>query len=170
MEITKEMSIIVGAEHHTVAGLIRALSDGDFGVGDEAGKLLRKPNFKISAYRQEIETVIISQRQMGFAENASISAVLNRALRVLMLGLYPSDGAIQMRLQYLTQPRGEQINIGMYPMELWPGALRVFSVERGDEGRRLGAVDCSPHIFFPPHTLWAFQKRSCLMGQRLLGL
>ena len=114
--------------------LRNALNALGCGVGDSAGEVMARPAFTLSATKTELELVTVSAAELGFqTETVSLGKIHARAQQ-LGFGLAPAEIAPQLRLQYLDQPIGEFLIIGMEPIRTWKGELVILTVANGGAG------------------------------------
>ena len=151
--MTVTLGNIRGAENFR-----RALSDADCLIGDTANSLLDRPEFMLSCEDREVDTVIVSVRDLGFDGGAMRGDIY---LRIAELGLFLflGDGGPQIRLRYRSQARGERLLVGLQPLRDASGQYRIFCVDRNENGARyLGAVNASLDYVWPANTLWIFHR------------
>ncbi|MEH2506495.1 uncharacterized protein YjiS (DUF1127 family) [Bradyrhizobium sp. AZCC 1578] len=114
--------------------LLNALSAIGCGVGDSAGEILARPAFTLSATKTDVELFTVSAAELGFkTETASLGQIYARA-QELGFGLATPEIAPQLRLQYLDQPIGEFLIIGMEPIKTWKGEPVILTVANGGAG------------------------------------
>ncbi|WP_342804212.1 hypothetical protein [Bradyrhizobium sp. CSA112] len=81
-----------------------------------------------------MELFRLSAAELGFqAETASLGQIYARAQQ-LGFGLAAAEIAPQLRLQYLDQPIGEFLIIGMEPIKTWKGEPVILTVANGGAG------------------------------------
>jgi hypothetical protein len=113
------------------------------GVGDSAGEILALPAFIISHTKADVELFAVSAAELGFkTEIASLEQIYARAQQ-LGFGLAAAEIAPQLRLQYLDQPIGEFLIIGMEPIKKWKGDPVILTVANGGAGLILVGQDGS---------------------------
>ncbi|QIO37266.2 DUF1127 domain-containing protein [Bradyrhizobium sp. 1(2017)] len=123
----------VGTFPDSVA-LRNALNARGCGVGDLAGEIMARPAFTLSATKTDLELVTVSAAELGFqTEMVSLGQIHARAQQ-LGFGLAPAEIAPQLRLQYLDQPIGEFLIIGMDPIKTWKGQPVILTVANGGAG------------------------------------
>ncbi|APG15850.1 uncharacterized protein YjiS (DUF1127 family) [Bradyrhizobium elkanii] len=125
-------TIRVGTFTDTFA-LRSAMSAMGCGVGNAADEILARPAFTLSRKKAEVELVAVSVAELGFQGEASLREIYARAQQ-LGLALAPAEIAPQLRLQYLDQPIGEFLTIGMEPIGTWAGEAVVLTVANGGAG------------------------------------
>jgi hypothetical protein len=102
-------------------------------VGASADEILGRPSFSLSPTRQDIDLVVVTVSQLGFADAASLADIHRRAVD-LGLELCPAEAAPLVRLAYLDQPLGEFLNIAMRPVATYGGALVALTVANAGTG------------------------------------
>jgi uncharacterized protein YjiS (DUF1127 family) len=135
-------TILIGTFADTFA-LRNAMSAMGCGVGNSATEILARPAFTLIRKKAEVALVAVSVAELGFqGETTSLRAIYVRA-QELGFALAPSEIAPQLRLQYLDQPVGEFLIIGMEPVRTWAGEAVVLSVANGGAGLILIGQDGS---------------------------
>jgi hypothetical protein len=126
-------TILIGTFTDTFA-LRNAMSAIGCGVGDSAAEILARPAFTLSGKKAEVELVAVSVAELGFqGETSSLREIYLRA-QELGFALAPPEIAPQLRLQYLDQPIGEFLTIGMEPIRTWAGEAVILTVANGGAG------------------------------------
>ncbi|MCK1304004.1 DUF1127 domain-containing protein [Bradyrhizobium sp. 24] len=114
--------------------LRKAMSAMGCDVGSAAAEVLARPAFTLSGKKTDVQLVPVSAAELGFkGETASLTEIYARAQR-LGFGLAPAEIAPQLRLQYLDQPIGEFLIIGMEPIRTWAGEPVILTVANGGAG------------------------------------
>jgi uncharacterized protein YjiS (DUF1127 family) len=125
--------ISVGTFSNSLA-LRNALSAKGCAVGGTAEEILARPAFALSGTETVIELFAVSAAELGFeTETASLGQIYARA-RQLGFELAAAEIAPQLRLQYLDQPIGEFLIIGMEPTKTWQGEPVILTVANGGAG------------------------------------
>lgn len=126
-------TILTGTFTDTFA-LRNAMSEMGCGVGNAAAEILARPAFTLSSRKAAVMLVTVSVAELGFrGETSSLREIYARA-QELGFVLAPPEIAPQLRLQYLDQPIGEFLIIGMEPIETWAGEAVVLTVANGGAG------------------------------------
>lgn len=126
------------------SALLDALNAIGCGGGDAAA-ILARTGFTVGGTKMEVELVTVSAAELGFVgETASLRQVYKRAQH-LGFGLASAEIALQLRLQYLDQPIGEFLIIGMEPIRTWAGEFVILTVANGGAGLILIGQDVSAH-------------------------
>jgi hypothetical protein len=100
-------------------------------LGESAGEIIARPTFTLSKTKVNVDLVLLSASQLGFAgEQAAVADIHVRA-RQLGLELCPAEIGPQLRLQYLDQPVGDFVRIAMEPIATYGGVLVDFTVANG---------------------------------------
>ena len=103
-------------------------------VGGSAAEILARPAFIVSTTRKEVELVTVSAAALGFeTDTVTLAAIYERAQR-LGLRIAAAEVGPQLRLQYLDQPMGEFLAIGMDPIKTWSGEEAILNVANGGAG------------------------------------
>jgi len=114
--------------------LLNAMSAIGCGVGDSAAAALARPAFTVSGTKVAVELLTVSAAELGLqGETASLRKIYALAQQ-LGFGLAPAEIAPQLRLQYLDQPIGEFLIIGMEPIRTWTGEAVILTVANGGAG------------------------------------
>jgi uncharacterized protein YjiS (DUF1127 family) len=125
-------TIRIGTFTDTLA-LRNALSAIGCGVGNSAAEILARPAFTLNHGQAEVALVAVSVAELGFQGAASLREIYLRA-QELGFVLAPAEIAPQLRLQYLDQPIGEFLTIGMEPIRTWAGEATLLTVANGGAG------------------------------------
>jgi len=128
-------------------------------LGDGAGEIIGRPAFHLSRTRQELDLVAVSLIELGFPADEDV-ALEDIHARADMLGyaLCPTEAGPQLRLQYLDQPVGEFLHIGMQPIATYGGELIDLTVGNGGTGLLLLGGDGRSNITFPTTTRFVFMR------------
>ena len=103
-------------------------------VGGSAAEILARPAFIVSSTKKEVELVTVSAAALGFeTDTVTLAAMYERAKR-LGLRIAAAEVGPQLRLQYLDQPLGEFLIIGMDPIRTWSGEETILNVANGGAG------------------------------------
>lgn len=126
-------TIAIGTFTNPIA-LRNAMSAMGCDVGNLAAEVLARPAFTLSGTRTDVDLLIVSAAELGFqGETASLAEIYARAQR-LGFGLAPAEIAPQLRLQYLDQPIGEFLIIGMEPIRTRADEPVILTVANGGAG------------------------------------
>jgi hypothetical protein len=129
-------------------------------MGDSVDEAIGRPAFPFTRIKVEFDLVVVSVAELGFPEDgASIADIYTRA-RSIGLELCPRDLGLALRLNYLNQPRGEFVHIGMRPVALYSRELVDFTV--GNDGvwpLLLGGDARSDIVLINPNLVTGFQLR-----------
>jgi len=115
--------------------------------------ILRK--ILISQEVMEVDLVIITGQEMGFEESVSRTAICDRAIE-LGLQKCPDEVGPALRNQYLDQPYGEWLVIGMDPITYHNGGLYLLSVGSNISGLWFILEHGHPNCIWNPDTKWVF--------------
>lgn len=114
--------------------LANALDSLGCSVGNSAGEILARPDFSVSAAKTSVDLFAVSAAELGFQTDvASLGEIYARA-QGLGFELAAAEVAPQLRLQYLDQPIGEFLIVGMAPIRTWQGKPVILNVANGGAG------------------------------------
>lgn len=126
-------TIAVGTFADSIA-LRNALDAAGCSSGGLAADILARPAFAVSSNKTDVELVAVSAAELGFkTDTVTLAAVYARA-RQLGFQLAAAEVGPQLRLQYVDQPIGEFLIVGMEPIKSWSGELVVLNVANGGAG------------------------------------
>lgn len=128
-------------------------------IGNWANDILGKPAFTVASQAGDIDLVVFTTAQLTGNENGGTTKeVFAGAARLGLDKCLPEDGP-QLRLQYLDQPLGEWLRIGMDPITDSDGELLVFHVDHDDDGLWLLTLCAHPGRRWFGGTRWVFRRR-----------
>lgn len=135
-----------------------ALDAKGCGVGDSAGEILARPTFSLSTTRSNVELFAVSAAELGFlTDTASLADIYGRAQEV-GFELASAEVGPQLRLQYLDQPIGEFLILGMHPIRTWKGEFVILTVADGGAGLILIGQDGSADAQIPVQSRFLFVR------------
>jgi len=105
----------------------------------------------------EVDLVKVTVAELGFKEGVRRDQIYERA-KELGLDLCLPEVGPQLRMQYLDQPNGEWILIGMEPIRDAVGDLSVFSVDRYDSELWLRSGYDDPDSVWSAGIQWVFVR------------
>jgi hypothetical protein len=150
-------TITVGTFANSFA-IRNALDAAGCGNGESAGEVLARPAFTVSATKRDVELFAVSAAELGFqTDTASLADIYARAQH-LGFGLAAAEVAPQLRLQYLDQPIGEFLIIGMEPIRTWNGEPVILTVANGGAGLILIDQDASANAKIPVVSRFLFVR------------
>ncbi|MBR0830425.1 hypothetical protein JQ596_33445 [Bradyrhizobium manausense] len=114
--------------------LLNALDAIGCKVGGAAAEVLARPSFIVSTKRQDVELVTVSAAELGFKTDMVTLAATYARAKQLGFALVAAEIGPQLRLQYLDQPIGEFLIIGMEPIKTWAGEQVILNVANGGAG------------------------------------
>ena len=114
--------------------LIGALDAARCAIGGMAGEILARPAFGVSSTKTNVELFAVSAAELGFKTDTVALANVYARAQQLGFGLTPAEIAPQLRLQYIDQPMGEFLIIGMEPIKTWEGEPVILNVANGGAG------------------------------------
>ena len=127
-------------------------------VGEWADEILGRPAFPFSKEKAEVDLVVLSVADLGFAtKGASLRDIHSHAL-ALGLELCPSEVGPVLRLNYLNQPVGEFLHIAMRPIGRYTGELVDFTLANGGAGLLLVGADGRPEVILPGAARFVFVR------------
>lgn len=135
-------TITLGTGLKSARDFRRALKDAGCKIDSSANDILGRPAFTVSPEETEVDLVMVTCIELGF-KNSAIRADICKRAQKLGLQLVPAEVGPQLRLQYLNQPPGECLNIGMEPITCPRHTyddLCAFSVNRGRDANRGGEL------------------------------
>lgn len=122
-------------------------------LGVSAGAVIGHRSFRLSRVRQDVDLVVVSLRELGFAadEVVALEDVHDRA-DLMGYALCPPEAAALLRLNYLDQPQGESLHVMMQPVAAPPGKLTDLTVANEGTGLILIGGDAHPNFIVPATT------------------
>src|SRR3989344_702519 len=152
-------TIKVGTGPKDTDGFRSALKDAGCKISNWSNDILGKPGFRVAAQPADIDLVVLTTTQLtGKSDDGTTAEVFAGAVRLELEECAPDDGP-QLRLQYLDQPLGECLRMGMEPITDSNGDFRVFSVGHNDVGLWLYANYANPNLHWHGGLLWVFRRR-----------
>jgi len=115
-------------------GLRNKLDGMGCGIGGQAAEILARPTFMLGSRTTDVELVLVSPAQLGFTSDTVTLADVYARARQLGFELAAAEVGPQLRIQYLDQPIGEFLIIGMEPIKTWSGEPVILSVANGGAG------------------------------------
>ena len=138
--------------------LRNALDAAGCGVGDLAQEIIAHPAFTLAPTRTVVDLVAVPAAEFGLtAESAALGDIYSRAEK-LGLSLAPAEVGPELRLQYLDQPIGEFLHIGMKPITTWNGDPVIFVVANGGAGLILIGQHTSADTQIPTSQVFLFVR------------
>ena len=155
-----QRTISLGTGLVTVGDFIRVFRErGLHNIAEEARLILGQPAFVAVTEEIKVGLAIVSAIDLGLKGGVTRGAIYRRA-QECGLRLCPPEVGPQLRLQYDDQPMCERLPIGMEPIALPIGDLRVFMVGRGVEegpgGLCLWATLGAPDVLWCGSRRWVF--------------
>jgi len=150
-------TIALGTFADTFA-LRNALDAKGCSIGGLAEEILARPAFVVRPRKTEVELVAVSAAELGFkTDTATLSAIYARA-RQLGLELAAAEVGPQLRLQYLDQPMGEFLIVGMEPIKTWSGKPVILTVANSGAGLIVIGQDGWPDAEIPVSSRFIFAR------------
>lgn len=135
--------ITLGNGPKNADGYRKAINDKGMRTGDWASDIMNKPAFTITKDKTEVNLVVVSVGELGFPKGATREAIY-QAAKKLGYELCPPDVGPELRLQYPDQPKDEWLIIGMEPITVSGGRLKLFCVGHDGYGQWLGSCYGDP--------------------------
>jgi hypothetical protein len=142
----------------SVFALHDALDAAGCGVGDLAGQVLARPAFALSPARMDATLVNLSAAELGFRTESVRLADLYARARKLGLALAAAEVGPQLRLQYLDQPIGEFLHVGMAPITTWSGEPVILVVANAGAGLLLLGQHGHDDVAIPARNRFLFVR------------
>jgi hypothetical protein len=121
--------------------LRNALDTKGCNIGGLAAEILARPTFVVSSTKTDVKLVAVSAAELGFeTDTVTLTAIYARA-RQLGFELAAAEVGPQLRLQYIDQPMGEFLIVGMEPIKTWNGEPIILNVANGGAGLLLIGQD-----------------------------
>jgi hypothetical protein len=114
-------------------------------IADDADEILGRPAFLFIKTPVELDLVVLSVFELGFADEASLHDIYARAV-ALGFELCPAEVGPALRLNYLDQPVSEFVHIAMKPVAKYNGALIDFTITNSGHALLLLGGDARPNI------------------------
>ena len=156
-------TIAVGTFGNSVA-LRDALDSVGCSIGGLAAEVLARPAFTVSSNKMDVELVAVSAVELGFKADSVPLAVIYARARQLGFELAAAEVGPQLRLQYLDQPMGEFLIVGMQPIKTWSGEPVVLNVANGGAGLILIGQDGRDDAEIPATSRLLFVRPPDLSG------
>lgn len=156
-------TIAIGSFANSIA-LRNALDAVGCNIGGLAAEVLARPAFTVSSSRIDVELVAVSAVELGFKTDSVPLAVIYARARQLGFELAAAEVGPQLRLQYLDQPMGEFLIVGMQPIKTWSGEPVVLNVANGGAGLILIGQDGRDDAEIPATSRFLFVRPSDLSG------
>src|SRR6478736_6617999 len=150
-------TITVGTFANSFA-LLNALDAAGCSIGSSAEEILARPAFNVGSRKTNVELFAVSAAELGFQTDTARLADIYARAQQLGFGLAAAEVAPQLRLQFLDQPMGEFLVIGMRPIETWNGESVIFNVANGGAGLILIGQDGSADVQVPVECRFVFVR------------
>ena len=105
----------------------------------------------------DVDLVVVSAAELGTPTETSLVDVYARA-QERGLALAPAEVGPQLRLQYLDQPIGEFLHVGMNPINTWFGEPVIFALVNGGAGLILIGTESSANAKISATTRFLFVR------------
>jgi hypothetical protein len=125
-----------------------------------AWEIIARPAFILAPTKTDLDLVAVSAAKIGLTgEFAALGDIYMRAEK-LGLSLAPAEVGPELRLQYLNQPIGEFLHIGMKPITTWNGDPGILVVANGGAGLILIGQDANAETLFSTSAVFLFVRPS----------
>lgn len=112
--------------------------------------------FTVATEETEIDLANFSVGEMGFRDGARYDEICARGL-VWGFRLCSVETVLQLRLQYLDQPKGEWLNAAMDSVADLFGFRIIFAIHHDHDGLWIGENSGYPGTFFHPESRFIFE-------------
>ena len=157
-------TITLGQFANTFA-LRNALDAAGCGIGDLAAQILARPAFVLSPAKVDVDLVVVSGADLGTPTEPSLADVYALA-QAHGLALAPAEVGPLLRLQYLDQPVGEFLHVGMSPINTWSGEPVILVLANGGAGLILIGTESSANAKISATTPFLFIRPRLLAEER----
>jgi hypothetical protein len=138
--------------------LRNALDAAGCDVGDLAEEIIARPAFTLAPTKTVVDLIAAPAAEFGLtAESAALEDIYSRAEK-LGLSLVPAEVGPELRLQYLDQPIGEFLHVGMKPITTWNGDPVIFVIANGGAGLILIGQHASADTQIPTSAVFLFVR------------
>ena len=156
-DVAEWKTISIGTFPDTLA-LLTALSATGCGVGNSAAEALARPAFTLSGTRTAVTLLTVTAADLGLRGETVPLRKIYELAQQLGFRLAPPEIAPQLRLQYLDQPVGEFLVIGMNPIRTWTGEEVILTVANGGAGLILIGQDGRADAEIPVTSRFVFLR------------
>ena len=143
-----------------------ALEQARISVGLWADEILGRPAFTFSTEPTPLNLIVLSVAQLGFDGNGAALADIHARATSLGLELCPGEVGPYLRLQYLDQPGGEFLRIGMMPHLTYDGEFVDFTLGNGGAGLALLGGRARPDVVVPRNVAFVFVRPDAYQASR----
>jgi hypothetical protein len=127
-------------------------------IGEWADEILGRPAFPFRRTKIDLDLAVVTVAQLGFGERGAALGHIHARAIALGLELCPAEAGPILRLNYLDQPPGEFLHIGMHPVARYSGELVDFTLGNGGAGLLLIGGDGRPDLIIPGSSRFVFVK------------
>ena len=136
-----------------------ALEDNGFRIRECANDIMGKPAFTVSDQPTSVDLVLITVAELGFPKESATRSDIYKRVFELDLEACPPEVGPQLRLQYMDQPDGESLFVGMEPIANSYGDLTIFCVGRDGSSCWLRGCSSISGNFVFDNSQWIFARR-----------
>lgn len=151
--------VSVGPDHAIrEAEIVEILETKGVYVSGLARDLLKQVDFRLANLANaSIGIVLVSVKELHFYEPASTIEIYQRAFDLGLIEI-PASAVPRLRLDYLDQPKGEWIVVGMRPIvDSVRSCPSTFHIGYNMSGKTLAAGSARPTDVWPLDQSWIFQ-------------
>ncbi|QPF95303.1 hypothetical protein IC761_23705 [Bradyrhizobium commune] len=140
-------------------------------VGGQAAEILARSAFTVGAHKIDVDLIAVTPAQLGFTSDTVTLANVYARARQLGFELAAAEVGPQLRIQYLDQPMGEFLIIGMEPITTWSGEPIILNVANGGAGLILIGQDgrATAEIHVASRFVFARSRQSAPNPQLVVG-
>lgn len=118
--------------------LVKELDAKKIIISDHALDLLLSEYFTVSKFKEQIDLVRLTVKDLGFPNEATTEEIYKKA-EELGLELCPAEVGPNLQLKYSDQPLNERVRIAMKQISARPDSPSVFYLVRSASGLQLDA-------------------------------
>jgi len=149
--------IQLGTGLRTLEDLQSAFQDNGCRITDFTKSIIERSEFTVASKLTIIDLAVVSGADLGFTDSVPRVDIYARA-QERGYGLCPPEVGPQLRLQYLDQPEGEHLLVGMEPIASSDCDHHVLNIEHDSNGLWLSCPGDYPHTRWFPGERWVFVR------------
>jgi hypothetical protein len=148
-------TIKLGTEKATNALQDALMKAGCF-ANDFVLDAMDQSSFTVSKTKKEVDIIVVSVAEFGFENGASLKDIYAKG-QEWGLKLCSLEVCLQLRLQYMNQPKGEHLYVATKPVIAADGTFGILSVARLNDGSLcLGGGSGHPSSLYGSADLFVF--------------
>ena len=151
-------TIKLGTGPQTADDFRKVIRAAGMKIRDWANDILGKPAFTASETGQEVDSVVVTPKELGFRGDAPYKDICGKAIE-LGFELCPAEFGPQLRLQHPDQPKDEWLTVAMKPITSSGGPLFVFVVGHNGAGLWLSVNFGGPDDVWNADVRFVFVRR-----------